>query len=859
MRIHSLEIGQYGALRDRDIELDPRISVICGPNESGKSSFHSAIETVLFGFHPAGRKNHPYTRWNPECSLSIRALVESDAGKRVWVERTLQSTATSRLAPSREELSGRRLGNQALPELGDLKLTLFRAVYSLSANDTKFQRDEVRHEISELLLGERGIEGARPIHQVRKQLAEDQGKLWRPTARGKSLTKQLAAELREAKRALSEARRHENGLREEEAEFESLGGKIEACVARRKALEREEKEADFLERVAELRMRMDSARPLRVDALAGTPMQDPTPLQEELNRIEADLKEPRERLAAPAPRLELFDRKTLAREKEIQAVVRDSGVHADERQRAEKHRIQAEGALRSAQELLAAAGVSGTRETVMELDSEALTHSLAEWQAAIAQRTRTSPSAWPARVALLWALACLAAPLLTPAPLWVAFLAALALPIVLRRERDAGSIPAPPELALALAPLGLTLPQSPALLRRTLATLERARALFEEAQREEEEAAELRRALSEREAGWEELARELFEDQGPPAELPARLEQALERARRNSLAVEQALEQLQRDQKHLQRVEPQERKLRKRLATLLTALEENFKGLEPAQAFAAWQQTSSELEYIRRAESELRADPLWDELALDPRLDLEGDARPWCEAARNARAREKLQLESELETLRERRGELRARLEGGGTLGVAAATERVLDLEERIQAARRERDRLALLERILMLAERRHREAHQPDVLRRASRYLESITKGRYDTLCYAEGEEGPLYVQPLGQDEPVEVGPPLSRGTQEQIYLCLRLGTLDHLDREREHLPLVLDEALVHWDPTRRAELYPLLERIAEERQVLLFACDPSQAREAAKALSAPILELEAPGTRARDEARAR
>ena len=55
---------------------------------------------------------------------------------------------------------------------------------------------------------------------------------------------------------------------------------------------------------------------------------------------------------------------------------------------------------------------------------------------------------------------------------------------------------------------------------------------------------------------------------------------------------------------------------------------------------------------------------------------------------------------------------------------------------------------------------------------------------------------------------ESVPVGAPLSRGTREQIYLCLRLGTLDYLDRGRESLPLLLDEALVHWDAKRRQQL---------------------------------------------------
>ena len=109
---------------------------------------------------------------------------------------------------------------------------------------------------------------------------------------------------------------------------------------------------------------------------------------------------------------------------------------------------------------------------------------------------------------------------------------------------------------------------------------------------------------------------------------------------------------------------------------------------------------------------------------------------------------------------------------------------------------------------------------------------------------------------EPAGQtdrEEPVPVDAPLSRGTREQVYLCLRLGTLDDLDRDREGLPLVLDEALVHWDEGRRAALYPLLERVSKRRQVILFTCHPEQADEASEALSAEIIDLRKEAIKAR------
>jgi uncharacterized protein YhaN len=75
-------------------------------------------------------------------------------------------------------------------------------------------------------------------------------------------------------------------------------------------------------------------------------------------------------------------------------------------------------------------------------------------------------------------------------------------------------------------------------------------------------------------------------------------------------------------------------------------------------------------------------------------------------------------------------------------------------------------------------------------VLLRASEYLERVTHGRWSRIDLEPGASGGLFVSGSGHDEPVRAATPLSRGTLDQIYLCLRLGLLDHLDEVRERLP---------------------------------------------------------------------
>ncbi|MFW6200188.1 MAG: AAA family ATPase, partial [Gemmatimonadota bacterium] len=156
-------------------------------------------------------------------------------------------------------------------------------------------------------------------------------------------------------------------------------------------------------------------------------------------------------------------------------------------------------------------------------------------------------------------------------------------------------------------------------------------------------------------------------------------------------------------------------------------------------------------------------------------------------------------IEELISEIREGEGTLRE-LESRTTLDRIEGE--ILHVREELERVRRRRDRLALLGGIVRVADHRFRDRNQPDVLRTAGRYLETITGGRYRRLLMQEGElSGTLYLEGPGYPHAVEVDTPISTGTREQVYLALRLAVIDHLDAGGERLPLVLDEAFVNWD----------------------------------------------------------
>jgi len=130
-------------------------------------------------------------------------------------------------------------------------------------------------------------------------------------------------------------------------------------------------------------------------------------------------------------------------------------------------------------------------------------------------------------------------------------------------------------------------------------------------------------------------------------------------------------------------------------------------------------------------------------------------------------------------------------------------------------------------------ADRRFREEHQPDVVRRASRYLAYITDDRYDRILL--GDSGEFYVRPKcpsGAAAPV-AATSLSTGATEQLYLSMRLAIMSHLDHDRERLPMFIDEAFVNWDAARRERGFLLLRELSRARQVFVMTCHEPWAQE--------------------------
>lgn len=237
---------------------------------------------------------------------------------------------------------------------------------------------------------------------------------------------------------------------------------------------------------------------------------------------------------------------------------------------------------------------------------------------------------------------------------------------------------------------------------------------------------------------------------------------------------------------------------------------------------------------------------LWDELerevgdVLDLRQRIalaEIDGEDWSDASGRLVGEEEglAANEQEIQDLRDRRVTLTERekiLSNEDTPDLIDG--QILHIQAQIREVERDRDRSIVLARLLEQAEAQFRSAHQPDLLRRAEEHLHTITSGRYERILVGEiGDERGFFLDAPHLPEPTAVAAPLSTGTREQVYLALRLAIVEHLDKDAEPLPLLMDETLVNWDPDRRSRFLDLLATLAPQRQIFLFTCHPHIAEE--------------------------
>ena len=194
-------------------------------------------------------------------------------------------------------------------------------------------------------------------------------------------------------------------------------------------------------------------------------------------------------------------------------------------------------------------------------------------------------------------------------------------------------------------------------------------------------------------------------------------------------------------------------------------------------------------------------------------------------------------LDPEIRRLSETLGEKKRELQQMD--GSARAAEAALSAQQTLAAIRRMAGhfiRLKVASSILKQEIERFRNENQDPILKIASRYFQQLTLGSFEGLRTDEDDRGqPVLAGLRGQNHMVRVEG-MSSGTRDQLYLALRLASLEKRRETNEPMPFIVDDILVNFDDERASATLEALADLALGTQVVLFTHHKRIAEEAEK-----------------------
>lgn len=198
--------------------------------------------------------------------------------------------------------------------------------------------------------------------------------------------------------------------------------------------------------------------------------------------------------------------------------------------------------------------------------------------------------------------------------------------------------------------------------------------------------------------------------------------------------------------------------------------------------------------------------------------------------ARSKGAEEEIaQVEQALRDLDVRIGTLESeRQQMEGALGAATVLQEVENLRSELSALTEEYLRVHVASWALGRAIDDYRRTHKAPLLARAEELFPLLTNGRFKGLEVSfDGNDEPVLIGIKADGKPLSVTA-MSEGAREQLYLSLRQASIERHVELHGAVPVVLDDVVLHSDPSRKKAILRSLAQLSERTQVIAFSHDP-------------------------------
>ena len=182
-------------------------------------------------------------------------------------------------------------------------------------------------------------------------------------------------------------------------------------------------------------------------------------------------------------------------------------------------------------------------------------------------------------------------------------------------------------------------------------------------------------------------------------------------------------------------------------------------------------------------------------------------------------------IEPRIKSLSEKKGAGRIQLDQMDGSGKAAEMlEKAEAALARVRRLAGRYVRLKLAGQILKREIDLYRREHQDPVLKIASRYFSELTCGAYEGLKTDVDDNGQPVLVGATNDARSRSVDQMSSGTRDQLYLALRLATLERRLEKHQPMPFIADDLLVNFDDARSDATLRALSDLGAKNQVILF-----------------------------------
>jgi uncharacterized protein YhaN len=118
----------------------------------------------------------------------------------------------------------------------------------------------------------------------------------------------------------------------------------------------------------------------------------------------------------------------------------------------------------------------------------------------------------------------------------------------------------------------------------------------------------------------------------------------------------------------------------------------------------------------------------------------------------------------------------------------------------------------------------RYREKNQGPILSRAGVLFAALTVGSFTQLRIDDDDNGRSVLKGVRPDGRLVGVEGMSDGSHDQLYLALRLASLESWLRTHEPIPFIVDDILLNFDDRRAAAALGALAELSRRTQILFF-----------------------------------